>query len=108
MCPSLHTPSTPSVSRAAPAVVEPEAKLKLLERGAEVKMRYRRRRIATAERSGSYMLTRCEDSGADKLHMDNFARRRRALKRLYTQLGKHPSLVMQTRPTELPYLKFVL
>jgi hypothetical protein len=57
-----------------------EAKLELLKlllsRGVEVRTYYRRRRVAAVERSGSYVLIRYEDGGADKLHMQNFARRR--------------------------------
>jgi len=57
-----------------------EAKLELLKLllscGVEVRTYYRRRRLAAVERSGSYVLIRYEDGGTDKLHMQNFARRR--------------------------------
>ena len=60
--------------------VAPEAKLEmlklLLSHGVEVVTYYRRRRVTAAERSGSYVFIRYEDGGVDKIHMQNFARRR--------------------------------
>jgi hypothetical protein len=59
----------------------PEEKLKvlraLLERGVEVRTRYRNRRVVAVEQvSEGYVVIRYEDGGVDKLYIANFGRRR--------------------------------
>jgi len=58
-----------------------EEKLKLLklalERGAEVRTRYRSRRVISIEKASErYILIRYEDGGVDKLYIADFGRRR--------------------------------
>lgn len=61
--------------------MRPEEKLKLLKlllkRGAEVKTRYKSRRVAAVEKTSErYVLIKYADGGVDKLHMADFGRRR--------------------------------
>jgi hypothetical protein len=61
--------------------VTPEEKLEFLrlalELGAEVKTRYRSRRVVSIDKpSERYVLIVYEDGGVDKLHMTDFGRRR--------------------------------
>jgi hypothetical protein len=60
--------------------VTPEEKFELvgllLERGAEVRTFYRRRRVAAVERAGSRVVVRYGDGGADRMHLRDFGRRR--------------------------------
>jgi len=58
-----------------------EEKLKFLklalERGAEVRTRYRSRRVISIEKASErYILIRYEDGGVDKLYIADFGRRR--------------------------------
>ncbi len=59
--------------------VTPEEKLELLkmllERGVEVKTRYRNRRVVAVERADSQVVIQYED-GAEKMHIRDFGRRR--------------------------------
>jgi hypothetical protein len=61
--------------------MRPEEKLKLLKlllkRGAEVKTRYKARRVVAVEKASErYVLIKYADGGVDKLHMTDFGRRR--------------------------------
>jgi hypothetical protein len=58
-----------------------EEKLKFLrlalERGAEVRTRYRNRRVISIEKASErYILIKYEDGGVDKLYIADFGRRR--------------------------------
>jgi hypothetical protein len=61
--------------------MRPEEKLEFLrlalELGAEVRTRYRSRRVVAVEQATErYVLITYEDGGADKLHIADFGRRR--------------------------------
>jgi uncharacterized protein YbjT (DUF2867 family) len=48
----------------------------LLERGAEVRTFYRRRRVAAVEKADGQVVVRYGDGGVDEMHLRDFARRR--------------------------------
>jgi hypothetical protein len=58
----------------------PEEKLELLitllQRGVEVRTRYRNRRVVAMERVDSQIAIQYEDSGIEKIHLRDFGRRR--------------------------------
>jgi len=61
--------------------MRPEEKLKFLKlalkRGAEVRTRYRSRRVISIEKTSErYILIKYEDGGVDKLYIADFGRRR--------------------------------
>ena len=61
--------------------MRPEDKLKFLKlalkRGAEVRTRYRSRRVISIEKTSErYILIKYEDGGVDKLYIADFGRRR--------------------------------
>ncbi len=58
----------------------PEEKLELLltllQRGVEVRTRYRNKRVIDLEKVDSHVIIRYENGGADKTHIRDFGKRR--------------------------------